>query len=68
VGQGMQRNTNRGEIKMNQDILQLIEICFENMENQRKQEWNDYYMSEEYADEILALLDMGEWDTTIGQA
>jgi hypothetical protein len=68
VGQGMQRNTNRGEIKMNQDNLQLIEICFENMEKRHKQEWNDYYMSEEYADEILALLEIDGWDTTIGQA
>jgi len=53
---------------MNQDNLQLIEICFENMEKRHKQEWNDYYMSEEYADEILALVEIDGWDTTIGQA
>lgn len=53
---------------MNQDNYQLMEVCFQDMENHRKQEWNSYYMSDEYADEILALLNMDEWTNTIGQA
>lgn len=49
-------------------VCQTIEIHFQDMERRNKQEWNDYYMSEEYADEIIALLENDGWEMPVGQA
>lgn len=49
-------------------VCEQIEVHFQDMECRNKQEWNDYYMSEEYADEIIALLDNDGWDMPVGQA
>ena len=49
-------------------VCQTIEVHFQDMERRNKQEWNDYYMSEEYADEILALLENDGWEMPVGQA
>ena len=49
-------------------VCQTIEVHFQDMERRNKQEWNDYYMSEEYVDEIIALLENDGWEMPVGQA